>query len=91
MVTREQKNKKIRKKINKEKNINYSKTIFKIFILIIFMTTTIFLNLRFFGTNFIKTKEYMIKDSQIPKTFHGIKILHFSDLLYGSTINLNDL
>ena len=55
------------------------------------MITIIFLNLRFFGTNFIKTKEYMIKDSHIPKTFHGIKILHFSDLLFGSTILLNDL
>lgn len=91
MITREEKNKKIQKKISHEKNINYSRTLLKICLLIGFMFVAIFLNLRYFGTNFIKTKEYMIKDSQIPLAFHGIKVLHFSDLLYGSTINTTDL
>jgi len=91
MVTREEKNKKIRKKINREKNINYSRNLVKIFLLIGFMFVTIFLTIRYVGTNFIKTKEFIIRDSNIPMSFHGKKILHFSDLLYGSTINNNKL
>lgn len=91
MVTREEKNKKIRKKINREKNINYSRNLVKIFLLIGFMFVTIFLTIRYMGTSFIKTKEFIIKDSNIPISFHGKKILHFSDLLYGSTISTNDL
>lgn len=91
MVTREEKNKKIRKKLNREKNINYSRNIIKVFLLIGFMFVLVFLNLRYVGTGFIKTKEFIIKDSLIPMSFHGKKILHFSDLLYGSTIFEDDL
>jgi len=91
MITREEKNKKIRRKINQEKSINYSKSFIKIFILIGFIFVTIYLNVRYIGTSFIKTKEYMITDSTIPLAFHGVKIMHFSDLLYGSTINEDDL
>ena len=90
MVTRLEKNKKIQKKINQEKNINYGRNILKIVLLLGFMFIIVFLHLKYFGTNFIKTHEYMIKDS-IPNSFNGIKILHFSDLLYGSTINEKDL
>lgn len=91
MVTREEKNKKISKEIDNEKKIKYSKKILKFFLFIGFMFVIIFLNIRFFGTSFIKTKEFMIKDKSIPLSFHGIKILHFSDLLYGSTVNENEL
>ena len=94
MVTREEKNKKIQKKINREKNINYSRNLIKTILLFGFMFAIVFLDLRYVGTSFIKTKEYIVKDSQIPLSFHGKKILHFSDLLYGSTIfasELNDL
>lgn len=91
MVTREEKNKKIRRKINQEKGLKYSKNLGKIVLLIGFMFVAIYLNLRYVGTSFIKTKEYIIRDSSIPLSFHGIKVLHFSDLLYGSTISENDL
>ncbi len=91
MVTREEKNKKIRKKINHEKNANLRKNTIKIVLLLGIMFVLIFLNLRYFGTSFIKTKEYLIKDNLIPTSFHGIKIVHFSDLLYGSTIFEDEL
>ena len=91
MVTREEKNKKIRKEINHEKSLNRSRTLLKICLLIGFMFITIYLTIRFLGTSFIKTNEYMIKDNLIPNSFHGVKILHFSDLLYGSTIFETDL
>lgn len=91
MVTRLEKNKKIQRKINQEKSIKYGRTLLKIVLLLGFMFVVCYLNLRYLGTNFIKTKEYMIKDSHIPNSFNGVKILHFSDLLYGSTTNEKDL
>ena len=57
METREEKNKKIRKKINHEKNINYSRNAIKIILLLGCMFILVFLSLRYFGTSFIKTKE----------------------------------
>ena len=86
METREEKNKKIRKKINHEKNINYSRNAIKIILLLGCMFILVFLSLRYFGTSFIKTKEYIIKNENIPLSFHGVKIVHFSDLLYGSCV-----
>lgn len=91
MITREEKNKVIQKEITKEKNINNSKIALKIVLFIGTIFVILYLSLRFFGTNFIKTKEYMLKNTDIPTSFHGMKILHFSDLLYGSTINQKDL
>lgn len=91
MVTREEKNKEIRKEIKREKNINYSRNFFKIFLLVSFIFITLFLSLRYVGTSFIKTKEFIIRDNTIPLSFHGKKILHFTDLLYGSTITDTNL
>ena len=44
----------------------------------------------FIGIKGIKTNELVIKD-YIPESFNGIKILHFSDLLYGKTIHQDEL
>lgn len=35
----------------------------------------------------IKTNEYNIKSNLITENFHGTKIVHFSDIHYGTTIN----
>mgnify|MGYP000677626854 CR=1 FL=1 len=34
------------------------------------------------------TKEYSIKDNNIPSDFDGLKIIHFSDLHYNRAINI---
>ncbi len=90
MISRSQKNKDLNKEINYEKTVNISKKIIKCFLLIVLFFSIFFLYAYFIGVKYIKTNEYVIKDS-IPNSFNGIKILHFSDLLYGKTIDNNDL
>lgn len=87
MLSREEKNKKYVEEINKEKTLKISKRILKILGILIGLLAIIFLYLYYIGIRGLETKEYLIKDENIPSTFHGIKVLHFSDILYGSTIN----
>ena len=44
---------------------------------------------RYIGTMGFITKEYTIKDKDIPSDFDGLKIVHFSDLHYNRAININ--
>ena len=90
MISRSEKNKSLENEINYEKTINISKKIIKTFFIVILIFSSIFLYAYFIGVKGIKTNEYVVKDN-IPKSFNGIKILHFSDLLYGETINNEDL
>ncbi|MBR2785225.1 MAG: metallophosphoesterase [Clostridia bacterium] len=39
----------------------------------------------------IKVREYRVVNSKIPESFNGIKIIQFSDLHYGSTMNEENL
>ena len=59
----------------------------------IIITTIIFIIIlsiyvwaRYIGTSGLKVKEYKI-EANITDNFHGLKIIHFTDLHYGSTIN----
>ena len=91
MISRSEKNKKYINEINHEKTVNFFKKIFKLFFILLFSFTLVFLYTYFLGVKGLKTKEYKIIDENIPKSFDGIKILHFSDLWYGKTILKNDL
>ena len=91
MISREEKNKKYALEIQKEKTISISKKLLKALGIIILIFTLIFLYLYFIGVKGLETKEYNIVDSLIPDKFNGIKVLHFTDLLYGSTINKNSI
>ena len=64
----------------------------KIIITLIFflIILSIYLWARYIETNGLKVKEYKVEAS-ITDNFHGLKIVHFSDLHYGSTIDKNDL
>ncbi len=93
MISREEKNKKLDDIIKHEKTINSSKKVGKFLFLVILIFMGLFMYAYFLGIKGFKTNEYVIKDN-IPDSFDGIKILHFSDLLYGKTIiddSLNDL
>lgn len=57
-----------------------------IFLLII----SIYLWARYIETSGLKIKEYKV-EANITDNFHGLKIVHFTDLHYGSTINKKDL
>ena len=44
---------------------------------------------RYIGTYGFITKEYTIKDKNLPNDFDGLKIIHFSDLHYNRAIDIN--
>ena len=91
MISREEKNKIYVDEIKREKNIKISKIVFKILSIIMAIFLIIFLYVYFVGPKGLETHEYVIKNSDIPISFNGIKILHFADLLYGSTINKENM
>lgn len=62
---------------------------FLIFILI--LSVGLIMYSRYVGTKGLIVKEYRIVDEKIPYNFSGVKIVHFSDLLYKSTVNLDDV
>lgn len=57
--------------------------------IIIILSLTIYINL--IGTKFIEVKEYKLQTTLLPISFNGLKIVHFSDIHYGTTINSNEL
>ena len=81
-----------RKKLKKEKRIEKFKksrrTILTIllFIILLFLIYSILIEPKIININ-----EINIKTNEISENFHGIKILHFSDLHYGTSINKNNL
>lgn len=64
------------------------KKIFKWLLIIFLLLFLIIVYARYIGTMGIITKEYNITDSNIPDSFDGIKIVHFSDLHYNRAISL---
>lgn len=55
----------------------------KLLMLIVFIILYAFL----IGTKGVFTKEYKIETNKINKAMHGLKIIQFSDLHYGSSVN----
>ena len=41
----------------------------------------------YYQTKFLKVKEYNIVDKSIPDSFNGFKIIHFGDILFGSSVD----
>ncbi len=69
----------------KESNLKY---IILTFVLIII---GIVLYARFVSTSGLVIKEYPVINENIPQNFEGLKIVHFSDLLYGRTVDKEDV
>lgn len=66
----------------------------KFIIIIVIVIIIISLGLlysRFIATKGLKVKEYKIVNSKITDEYHGLKIVHLSDVHYGSTINEKEL
>lgn len=95
MISRSEKNEKIRQElIDEEKKVKHKKTIIKIVIILLTILAIIGLfigYMRFIGTRGLQVREYKVVNSKLPESFHGFKIVHFSDLHYHSTVNKNDL
>lgn len=62
-----------------------------IIIFVIVLVTSLFLYAKYIGIKGIKIKEYRVVNSTLPSNFSGVKIVHFSDLLYKSTITDDDV
>lgn len=67
----------------KEKEIKENKS--HIFIYILLIIGLIIIYSRYIATTGIQIKEYSVINNKIPESFKGFKVIHFSDLKYGST------
>ena len=67
------------------------KHILKWFLIIFIIIFLIVIYARYIGTMGLVTKEYTIKDNNIPNDFNGLKIVHFSDLHYNRGISLKQV
>ena len=90
MRTRQEKNKKIQEEITKEKHQKRMKKIVKVISIILIISITILSYGMFIGARYTFVNEYKITDKKIPNSFHGLKIVQISDLLYPS-LKSNDL
>ena len=83
MVSRVEKNKKTRKKIENIEKSERTKSFLKAFIKTVLITGiivfSIFISIRYIANLGIIVREYPVKYSNIPKSFHGFKIVHFGD------------
>ena len=66
------------------------KLIIALLITLVFLALTLLFN-KYFIAHKIKIVEYGITDKNIPDNFHGLKIVHYSDILYGKSTTLKDL
>ena len=69
------------------KEIKKSKRKLRWQIKLILIITLIILYAFFIGTKGIFIKDYVIKTNKIDNSMHGLKILQFSDIHYGSSVN----
>ena len=95
MTSREEKYSDAREEIENNIKKDYYK---KIFILLVKLTISIVVifSLLFFYTKYVSTSGLIIKEKRITSNklgnnFEGIKIIHFSDLYYGSTVFIDDV
>ena len=71
------------KKEKETKETKENKT--HIFIYILLIIGLIIIYSRYIATTGIQIKEYSVINNKIPESFKGFKVVHFSDLKYGST------
>ena len=69
----------------RKRKIIFRKTIF-VSAIILGTVTGVLLYSRFIGTSGLIVKEYKIVNKKLPESFHGLKIVHLSDIHYGRTV-----
>lgn len=63
----------------------------KLFFLTLLIIILIVVYSRYIGTAGLFMKEYNIVNNKFPKSFDGLKIVHFSDFHYGTTTDMSSL
>ena len=71
--------------------MNEEKNFFTIFKILLLLGVLVFMYARFIGTRFINIKEYAVYDTNLPDSLNGLKIIHLSDIHYGTIINKKNL
>lgn len=66
-------------------------TLKKVLFLFLFLIILFYVYISCIEPNFLIVHEYPIIDNNLPASFDGTKIVHFSDILYGSTIHEKNL
>lgn len=91
MASRVEKNKALKKEklreIKKEKKKKRRKLSLKVFLVFTIVLGLIFCYARFVEVNLLDVKEYKINSELVPDNFNGVKLVQFSDLHYGMSIN----
>lgn len=95
MGSRTEINKDIQEKIENEEKYEKRKkitvTFFKVILTIIVVFISFYIYTIYISTNGLLFKEKRIVSERIPSSFDSMKLIHFSDLHFGSTIDINDL
>ena len=95
MMSRSDKNEKLEQELKtEEKKEKRNKRIRKIikFIFILIIIFLCFISyMHFVGTKGLKVHEYKIESKNLPESFHGFKIVQFSDLHYLTTIKEKEI
>ena len=80
----------IKDDVQEKKGFKWKK-FFIIILVIIFLFSLSIIYCRFKATSGLKIYEYKITDSTLPDSFHGVKIVQFSDVYFGNTVNIDYL
>lgn len=95
MSTREEKNREIHEEIEndelREKRKRRTIICLKIILVIMIFFILFFLYTKYISTKGLIIKEKRIVNDKLPTSFHGVKVIHLSDLYYGSTINIEEI
>ncbi len=81
----------LEKEEKKEKKQRKIKIFLKVFLIIIGIFLLFILYMHFIGTKGLTVREYKIESASLPESFHGFKIVQFSDLHYLTTIHQKEL
>lgn len=65
--------------------------LFKLFIIIVLIISVLFIFAKYVGPNGFEVREYRVESSVLTENFSGLKVVHFSDLLYGSSVDMDDV
>lgn len=75
----------------KEKEKKKGGKLLSIFLFLVVIVVIIFLYAKYSGIKGLIVKEYRVKSEILTNNFSGLKIIHFSDLLYKSTVDNEDV
>lgn len=90
-MTREERNKEQQDELDtilsREKRKNIVFTALKVLIIVIILFLGFYYYTRYISTGGLIVKEQRIINTKIPNNFNGTKVIQFSDLLYGTTVD----